>query len=397
MSKTKRTFTVLISAFFAFLLLSQLFTINVIADGNGTGSSAQVGNDLTVHFINAGQGDATVIELPDGRKMLIDASDNGEEEIVLDYLTTYIFDTTDNVDDYFDIVMLTHSDADHCGGLKEVLEQFPAKVFYRPNILASREEFDDPGEDDLIGFYGEHSTKSYADAIAKAYAQFEINGQTITPQVIVSDATNETTSVIKPNLDVTHPNYYEIVLYSPIGNDYGDVNDFSPIMILSYHEKRFALSGDAEEEAEEEFVQKAKQRQGKYAIFDESFSVDVIKLGHHGSSTSSSEEYLDVMSTSASRAGICAIASCGEGNSYQHPHTEVINRLKDMGFKQENILVTFQDGDIVFNVKGKIADDGTVSYSLMRGEAEVIVPQGSDKKDKNFFEKLFGFLSACSK
>ena len=85
------------------------------------------------------------------------------------------------------------------------------------------------------------------------------------------------------------------MFYSPLSPSYNDNNNYSPIMIVNYGDKSITLTGDAETKNESEFVQAANKGEGKFSIFTDSYSVDVIKLGHHGSRTSSSEDFLEVM------------------------------------------------------------------------------------------------------
>ena len=142
-------------------------------------------------------------------------------------------------------------------------------------------------------------------------------------------------------------------------------------MVLDYHGKKFMLSGDAEKEAEADFVKKAKEGDGKYSVFTDDFSVDVFKLGHHGSRTSSSEDMIRAMTTPENRANVIAVISCGLNNSYKHPHAEVMERLAALGFTDKNIVRTDYNGTIAMSVKG-VETNGVLSYELFMG-AETVV------------------------
>lgn len=336
--------------------------------GNQTGVERESVN-LDVHFVDVGQGDACILELPDDRVMLIDAGENDSQDTLIGYIDQNIRRDNKKLE-YFDIVMLTHSDSDHCGEMKDVLEKYPAKIFYRPNVAADNKGYVDPGiaADDLYGNYCTKDTVRYRDAIEAGYAGVEKLGG----EAYATNALDDEQNVIKPeNIAEGEAGYYTITLYTPTVDTYKtgksdpDWNNYSPIMILEYEGKRIALSGDAEKEAEAEFAALAKERQGKFSIFTDSFYVNMIKLGHHGSRTSSSQDYLDAITTTASCPATFAVISCGEGNSYGHPHAETLERLAAMGFDDKNILRTDQMGTIVATVKL----NEQFIYDLFVGEA----------------------------
>ena len=241
------------------------------------------GGDLNLHFVDVGQGDACIVELPDGRNMLIDSGSSDRDDKLISYIDENIKDDDGKTIGGFDIVIMTHSDEDHCGEMADVLGRFPAKeAFYRPNQEATRSGFSDPGKADLYGNYNGKSTKAYAEAIGAGYA----GGA----KGIVTNALDDSQNVIAPeNVARGEEGYYEINFYSPVKDSYGDYNNYSPIIVLEYNDNKVALSGDAEKEAEADFVEKAKAGEGRYAAFTEEFTVQAIKLGHHGSRTSSSE------------------------------------------------------------------------------------------------------------
>ena len=320
------------------------------------------GGDLNLHFVDVGQGDACIVELPDGRNMLIDSGSSDRDDKLISYIDENIKDDDGKTIGGFDIVIMTHSDEDHCGEMADVLGRFPAKeAFYRPNQEATRSGFSDPGKADLYGNYNGKSTKGYAEAIGAGYA----GGA----KGIVTNALDDSQNVIAPeNVARGEEGYYEINFYSPVKDSYGDYNNYSPIIVLEYNDNKVALSGDAEKEAEADFVEKAKAGEGRYAAFTEEFTVQAIKLGHHGSRTSSSEDYLETMTTAASRKDVRIIISCGKDNKYGHPHAEVMERLEKMGFSDDNILRTDINGSIAMSIK---FDEASGEYALFVG-ADVV-------------------------
>lgn len=324
-----------------------------------------IGKNLNVHFIDVGQGDSCIIELPDDRKMIIDGGDSGADDEILTYIDKNIREADGKKIESFDYAVLTHSDEDHSGSLDNVLLEYPAEVFYRPNILCgyNKNGFSDPGAGKLKNPKN-HDTLTYSKVLTAGYNLDKKNG--ITTQVIVTDARNEETSKITPALPKTDPNYYEIIFYAPLSDYYSDVNDYSPVIILEYQGKRIALSGDAEKEAEERFVAETKKGEGKYSVFDENYTVNVIKLDHHGSRTSSSVDYLETLTTPDTTDDVIIIISCALVNSYGHPHPEVLTRLKQMGFKQENFLSTATNSSLGLSVRGE-ETAGQASYNLYFG------------------------------
>ena len=120
-----------------------------------------------------------------------------------------------------------------------------------------------------------------------------------------------------------------------MSEEYKDSNDYSVVLRLQYGERRILFTGDAEEKSEEEIV-------GKYTASD--LSADVLKVSHHGSSTSTTERFLNLVDPGY------AVISCGVGNSYGHPHDEVIERLNARNIE---ILRTDEEGTIVLTTDGQ--------------------------------------------
>ena len=356
-------------------------TVDGQYDGNSVQEvleSGEIGENLNVHFVDVGQGDACIIELPDDKTMLIDAGENktAHKTALLSYIKDNINDDEGNDIAYFDYVILTHPDSDHCGGMYDVLNAYPAKTFYRPAVYSSYtgNGFTDPDTTiDRTNKNNVKDTATYGRAIQAGYEAYGNKFEGEQSVVYISDAKNEEISRITPEgLQEGDADYYSFTFYAPLGSSYGDWNDYSPVMILEYHNKRFMLSGDAEKEAEAQFVSAATAGEGKYSIFTDTFTVDVFKLGHHGSRTSSSEAFIDIMTTEENCPNVIAVISCGENNKYKHPHTQVLDRLKAKGFADENIVRTDRNGDIAMSVKG-VRDESTgqVTYELMMGAETV--------------------------
>ena len=335
-------------------------------------SAADDGAGLYIHYVDVGQGDCTIIELPDGKTMIIDAGENKKNvETAID---GFISNTLGAEFRYFDYAILTHPDSDHCGSMDFVLNKYPARVSYRPNVQATNGSYVDPAGD----LPKDKDTATYRTAIESMYT--EIDGQ---PTVVyVTDPADENQTIIGED------NMYSFTFYSPLSEKYTDWNDYSPIMILSYNGFNFALSGDAEKANEAEFVAKVQAAPtdgvaDKYDIFTDSYTVNAIKCGHHGSRTSTSQGYIDAITTPDGAKNAYYIISCGEGNSYKHPHSETLDRLKNMGVPEDNILRTDALGDITLSVRA----DANGVYNLYYGDKATDAPVTTDPADKPETEK----------
>ncbi len=330
-------------------------------------TSVKVGEDLNVHFVDVGQGDACIIELPDDKNIIIDGGDKDASEHLLNYIATNIKNDDGTTIEFFDYAILTHSDADHCGSLDEVLEQYPAKVFYRPNVLANKGDFVDPGASLLTADCSSKDTTVYRDIIKIAHEKAD--------KVFVNSY--ELDPIAPEGIEKGAEGYYSLSFYGPNSTVYKDVNDYSPIMILEYEGYRFSLTGDCEKEGEEEFVEKVENassdgKTDKFDDFNDNYFVDVIKLGHHGSRTSTSPEFVEVISTNESVANTLLVISCGFDNKYKHPHEEKIDELIGTGFKKENMLRTDENGDIVISVR---FDETSGQMRMFHGASPMVKTQ----------------------
>lgn len=327
--------------------------------------------DMYVHFVDVGQGDCTIIELPDGKTMVVDGGENKKE--VETAVQTFIDNTFASDFKYFDYAILTHADSDHCGSLDYILGKYPARVVYRPNVEAvgtKANPYTDPGKSDLSSDALSKNTAVYANAVkAMYYASDEM-----TSVVNITDPSVESQTITGGSGD----DKYSFTFYSPLSTKYsgeGDWNNYSPIMILEYRGFKFAMSGDAEEKNLEEFVAKVGSAKNdgvtdKYDAFTDSYCVNVIKAGHHGSRNATTLDYLNVLTTDSGASGVYCVVSCGEGNSYKHPHSEALERYKTIGVRDENILRTDLVGDITFSVR--VNEQG--AYNLYYGDKATKAP-----------------------
>ncbi|MBR3818547.1 MAG: MBL fold metallo-hydrolase [Clostridia bacterium] len=225
-------------------------------------------NDFSVHFIDVGQGDCTLV-MCGKESLLIDAGENGHETEVINYLRSMKVDK-------LDYIIATHQHSDHIGGIPEVLEEFEADNIIMPRLTKAQTP-----------------TNSTYTAFLKALQK--------TDAKIIS---------AKPGLKYTLGEA-EFEILGPVTNDCEDINSMSAVTKITYGENSFLVTGDAERDEELEIIDNGSN-----------LDCDVLRAGHHGSSTSSCKDFLDAVSPD-----FCII-SCGENNDYGHPHDKVINRLE---------------------------------------------------------------------
>lgn len=292
---------------------------------------------LVVHYIDVGQGDCIYIAFPDGTDMLIDC---GSEKGSKEYETSAISDLKElNPDGKIDRVMATHSDQDHVSYLDEVLSEFQVNYIYMPNIrpksgksvkINGRDVMvDSLDESKLVMFRDEDTidTDSYAEFFIAALSEpncnitlnigkYEIRGQDYTFTFYCLSQEEWDSRSLK-----TKAGY----------SDATQINAVSPIGILEYAGKKLVFTGDSNNSNEKYYCE-------TYPYVD----CDVLKVAHHGSRTSSSEEFLKHVKCEY------AVISVGDGNSYGHPEQETLDRLKANGIQK--IHRTDKCGNVVLTV-----------------------------------------------
>lgn len=238
--------------------------------------------EATVHFINTGNSDAILI-VQDDKSVLIDAGDNDDEELVVNYLNNLEIKK-------IDYLVNTHPDADHCGGLDAVINNFEIGTFFVGN--------------------GSSDSQTYTDVI-NATANKGIN-----PSVPLEESKFELTS-----------NSY-IQFFNTAGGS--DSNESSLVTLFVNGEDKFLLTGDAGTETENKILSKMQD-------------VDVLKIGHHGSKNSTTQSFLDKVNPEY------AVILTGK-NSYGHPHSEVLSKLESANIE---IHRSDECGDIIFKSTGE--------------------------------------------
>lgn len=304
--------------------------------------------ELLVHMINVGQGDCIYIQFPDGKDMVIDCanySDKGEIETnTLKYLKTYITDGT------IEYLMLTHCDSDHVYFMDEVLDEFAVEKIYMPNVLAKplNSEKDSNTRKQLQAQIDALDTSMFTDddvVDSITYAEFFIAALTEPNCEIVLNVDKDNDTQTIQIIETT----YRLIFYCPTQEYYDNSNlnsaekknAISPIGILEYNGRKIMLTGDSNE-INEPLVM---ARTGK-------IDCDVLKVGHHGSATSTSNEFLDYYDFEY------ALISCNvEGNDFLHPRQATLDRLKN---HEIEVYRTDNNGNIVVSVN----KDGELNFIL---------------------------------
>lgn len=299
---------VLIFVVISVLLCSAFFVFKTDIDFFLNGKNKKVDlatqQGLMVHYLDVGQADCIVIELPDNKKMLIDAGIEKNQNVMIDYINKNVFNLPSE-NKVFDYVLLTHSDADHCGGMAKIFDEYQVNKVFRPKIYINNT--DDKAKDTTISASATvkvATSNIYKKTIDKMYAEPNC-------EVYFTDI-----SLLNSSLKICasdSQNYYEFEFYTPNEDYYDEVNSFSPIMTLKYNGKTFMFTGDSTNTSEGEALEKPLPK------------VDVLKVGHHGSNTGSMIQFLRKIEPTYS------IILVGKGNSYGHPTDRTLGNLKQVG------------------------------------------------------------------
>lgn len=226
-------------------------------------------NYLTVHYIDVGQADAILVACG-GEYMLIDAGETDSEDRAIHYLQ-------DQGIQRIDLVVATHAHSDHIGEMDDVLEAIPADTVWYPDYRHGTKT-----ETDFLAAAEGCGARLYEPDLGERY---DLGGATVT-------------------------------VLGPVKDNYKDPNDMSIIVLVQFGDDRFLFTGDMEniDGAETDLVE---------YWGEEALRADVLKVGHHGSDTSTSYRFLRAVAPGY------AVISVGEGNSYGHPKPEALKILKD--------------------------------------------------------------------
>ncbi|MBU0727336.1 MBL fold metallo-hydrolase [Patescibacteria group bacterium] len=235
--------------------------------------SAIANNNLRTSVLSVGQGDAILIQTPEYKNILIDAGENGQ---VIEELGKQLsfFDQT------IDLFILTHPHLDHFGGLFEILNKYDVKQVMMTGVAS-----ENPLYQELI-----NEIK-------------ELNIPIIFP-LNTKDIQIGTNSY----LDILHPNQ------SFVGQEANNLNNSSIVLrLIEGNNCHILLTGDAEQELEREII-----------LSGQDLNCPILKLGHHGSRTATSDEFLNAIKPET------AIISAGLDNKFGHPHQETMDKITNL-------------------------------------------------------------------
>lgn len=262
----------------------------IILDFSGCveiGVDNRVDNRLMVSVLDVGQGDAILIKTPKGKFVLIDSGPNSQREEFEKKLKQ------NNVD-RFEVVIATHPHEDHIGNMDDVFKNYDVENVYMPKVITTTKTFQNMMQ--------EIKNKNLKIKTAKSGIKFNLDG-------------------------------VDFEFLAPNSENYENLNNYSIVVKVTYEKNRFLLMGDAEKLSEEEIIKKG---------FD--ISADVIKIGHHGSSSSTSEKFIKQVNPAF------AVISLGKDNTFGHPHRETMNLLNRYNLKT---MRTDYHGDVNFFSDGE--------------------------------------------
>lgn len=249
------------------------------------------GGILTVSFLDVGQGDAIFIDGPSGIQVLIDGGKGKKVLSELGHVLPFY-------DRSIDVVIATHPDQDHIEGLIGVVERYKVLIYVEPKLITDKPFHTSLRE--VVGRRGARELSAYAgERIALG------GGARLT--------------ILFPDLDVS--TWQDIT------------NNASVVALLEYGKTKFLFTGDSPIAIENRLISK----------LGSAIDIDVLKVGHHGSRTSSGPDFINATSPAY------AIVSAGKDNSYGHPHKETLERLANMNSK---ILNTAEVGRITIESDG---------------------------------------------
>lgn len=251
---------------------------------------------LEVYYLNVGQGDSELIRIPGEAGYFDVLIDTGEYEYA-DGLTAYLQDL--GVTE-IDALVCSHPHTDHMGCMARIVQRFDIGNLYMPVLPEERTP----------------TTRAY-EKLLDAAEEKNVTLIRLHEDVLLESPAGAQFQVMSPRVDA----------------DWDDTNNYSAVIRLVYGETSFLFTGDAEKESEKIILEDG------YGV-----SADVLKCGHHGSSSSTTKDFLKEVDPT------WAILSCGVDNSYGHPHRETLEKLK-----KQNVTVyrTDQDGTILARSDGK--------------------------------------------
>lgn len=248
-------------------------------------TSLNTSNKMLIHFIDVDQGDSILVQV-NNNNLLIDSGPSSSKENLFRYLNSLNIKS-------FNYIIATHPHEDHIGNMSSIINNYKVLNFYAPKVTNNTKAFE-----------------TMAESLSRK--NLKIN-------------------VIKANLNsIDLGKNTKLEFFSPNNSFYENINNYSPIFKITYGKTSFLFTGDAEELIESEILN------NNYNV-----KADLLKIGHHGSSTSTSKSFFEHVNPKIS------IISVGKNNIYKHPTEEVLSTIND-----SKILRTDLNGNIIITSDG---------------------------------------------
>lgn len=348
-------------------------------------------SELTVNYIDVYQGDCILINLPDGKNMIIDAGSsfnyyNKHKTAVLDSIKTYMnskvmAETGDS--GKIDYMVMTHGDYDHFSYMPDILAAYEVVNIYRPNVyygynaekdddknatsISEKQAFSNAEKQRAEERNAKYVTKDMYSANKSLYAGFNVKEESAsalykTYKAFYEEEYTSGGSTLSANVIFTEGGMtiegtgYKFTFYAPISKEklYKDWNNYSCMIVMEYKGLKYCFTGDVEAELEKDILE---------TYGDVLPDIDIMDAGHHGSKTSSSQAFLDKLKPEV------VICSCDDGSEFGHPTKEAINRFLNVGVAKDNIFTTHLNGNICVGLKysgtrTEETDTGTITEEV---------------------------------
>ncbi|MVX64110.1 MBL fold metallo-hydrolase [Clostridium chromiireducens] len=272
---------------FLFIIIISLYLISCSSLYKNSNYIKPDPNQMIVHFIDVDQGDSILIQV-NNKNMLIDAGPKSDKNELLNYLSKL------NIEK-LDYVIATHPHEDHIGNMSDIIDSYNVLKFYAPKVQSTTKTFE-----------------KMIDSLKRKGLKINVIRKD-TDSIDLGKNTN-------------------VRVFSPIDDSYENLNNYSSVIKIQYGSTSFLFTGDAEKDVEEKILDN-----------NENISSDVLKVGHHGSSTSTSKAFLNKINPSI------GVISVGKDNTYNHPNNETIKSLKE---NKVTIYRTDKDGTVILSSDG---------------------------------------------
>lgn len=318
---------------FAILFISILVVSFFVFDGyqyfySTTYANAYKGYYFQIHTIDVGKGDCFLIKFPNNECMLIDTGEEIYANTISEYIKQFFHAEKITKIDY---LLLTHPDSDHIGGANTILNDFKVETLLRPPVYSySESQLSSSTRNFIVD-----DSLTYDETIMTAYdkgMKIEVFSKGMT--LNFGDCKAE--------------------FLSPKLSTYSNSNNYSAVIMFQQQNKKFLFMGDAQDEIENALI----DEYGDY------LKADVLKVGHHGSNTSSSQSFLEKVRPSY------AILSCPKNSKY-FPDKEVSQRLQAVGTeiistaKNGNFVMTIKNNSIVFSKSYRPINYAAIIFSVL--------------------------------